>query len=459
MNFPVKMIVTTPHFERMIHMSHNDCIREGLDLKDKNITFDHIFCESLVIKGKSSKVYHGKLTYQPKCCERCKKENINHSIVKNGFMFSKIKWISHTRYPTYLFLRKQRFLCRQCGASFLAESLEFEKHCFIARRLKQSVLFELSDASSFKDIAKRHAISSTTVIRILRKAGEEQRNQFKSLPETLCFDEFTSTKNKKGKYSFIYSNASSHKIIDILIDNFSKSIKEHFLRYSLKERLKVKAIVVDMNAGYFKLVKELFPNASVVIDRFHLVQLINRALNVTRIKTMNTYRTASPSAAKDYRKLKRYWKLFLKESNDLDYQTYHYHRLFKKVITETEIMDYLLSLNSQLKETYQLYQDLLYCSKKNDYEGFKDLILMTKKHELSPSMETSILTLKKHLPRIKNTFQSTLSNGSLEGSINKIKLIKRIAYGYRNFYNYRDRILLSFSDKKIGNENAMVFAA
>lgn len=171
MNFPVKMIVTTPHFERMIHMSHNDCIREGLDLKDKNITFDHIFCESLVIKGKSSKVYHGKLTYQPKCCERCKKENINHSIVKNGFMFSKIKWISHTRYPTYLFLRKQRFLCRQCGASFLAESLEFEKHCFIARRLKQSVLFELSDASSFKDIAKRHAISSTTVIRILRKAG------------------------------------------------------------------------------------------------------------------------------------------------------------------------------------------------------------------------------------------------------------------------------------------------
>ncbi|MFC4710940.1 ISL3 family transposase [Enterococcus eurekensis] len=437
-------------------MFHNDCIRKSIDLKDKNITFDHLFCEELVIKGRKSKVYHAKLSYQPEECKECKKENTKHSIVKNGFMLSKIKWISHTRYPTYLFLRKQRFLCRQCGASFLAESLEFEKHCFIARRVKQSVLFEITDATSFKDIAKRHAISSTTVIRTMRQVGNERRNHFKTLPETLCLDEFTSTKNKKGKYSFIYSNASSHKIIDILIDNFSRTIRDHFLRYPLKERLKVKAIVVDMNAGYFKRVKESFPNASVVIDRFHLVQLINRALNVTRIKTMNTYRTA---AAKDYRKLKRYWKLFLKESNDLDYQTYHYHRLFKKVITETEIMDYLLSLNSQLKETYQLYQDLLYCSKKNDYEGFKDLILMTKKHELSPSMETSILTLKKHLPRIKNTFQSTLSNGSLEGSINKIKLIKRIAYSYRNFYNYHDRILLSFSDKKIGNENAMVFAA
>ncbi|SLM86919.1 hypothetical protein FM121_12555 [Vagococcus fluvialis bH819] len=44
-----------------------------------------------------------------------------------------------------------------------------------------------------------------------------------------------------------------------------------------------------MNAGYFKLAKKLFPNVSVIIDRFHLVQLSNRSLNVTRIKTMNLY--------------------------------------------------------------------------------------------------------------------------------------------------------------------------
>ena len=69
MNFPVKMIVTTPHFERMTHMSHDNCIRESIDLKEKNIAFDHIFCEKLVVKGKLSKVYHAKLTYQPKHCK------------------------------------------------------------------------------------------------------------------------------------------------------------------------------------------------------------------------------------------------------------------------------------------------------------------------------------------------------------------------------------------------------
>lgn len=168
---------------------------------------------------------------------------------------------------------------------------------------------------------------------------------------------------------------------------------------------------------------------------------------------MNTYRTAYSSDQKNYRKLRRYWKLFLKEENELDYQTYHYQRLFKKWMTEIDMMDYLLTLNNQLTDTYKLYQELLYCSKMDDYDGFKDLLFTTQKQRLSPAMETSFQTLKKHLPWIKNTFKSPLSNGSLEVSINKIKLIKRITYGYRNFYNYRARILLSFPNIQKGNEN------
>lgn len=59
-----------------------------------------------------------------------------------------------------------------------------------------------------------------------------------------------------------------------------------------------------MNAAYFKLAKRLFPNAEVIIDRFHLVQLISRSLNITRIKTMNRYRTSNVTDMKNYRKLK-----------------------------------------------------------------------------------------------------------------------------------------------------------
>ncbi|MFI3914604.1 hypothetical protein CKN99_14415 [Carnobacterium maltaromaticum] len=52
--------------------------------------------------------------------------------------------------------------------------------------------------------------------------------------------------------------------------------------------------------------------------------------------------------------------------------------------------------------------------------------------------------LRKHEKRIRNIFQSKLSNGQLEGTINKIKVIKRTAYGYTSFFNYKYRILISF---------------
>jgi transposase len=66
-------------------------------------------------------------------------------------------------------------------------------------------------------------------------------------------------------------------------------------------------------------------------------------------------------------------------------------------------------------------------------------------------MQTALKTLCKHLPRIKPTFMYRYSNSALEGSINKIKVIKRIAYGYQNFQNFSCPILISFKAKKIAN--------
>ena len=147
-------------------MSHNHCIRVSLDLKDKNISFDSIFCEERLINGVRSKVYNGLLTYKPLACPCCGIKNEHYSIVKNGFLSSRVKWLSTAHYPTYILLKKQRFLCRHCHFSFLAESPEIDKHCFIAKRVKQSIGIELADAISLKDLAKRHFVSTTTINRV-----------------------------------------------------------------------------------------------------------------------------------------------------------------------------------------------------------------------------------------------------------------------------------------------------
>jgi len=59
---------------------------------------------------------------------------------------------------------------------------------------------------------------------------------------------------------------------------------------------------------------------------------------------------------KNYNKLKKYWKLLLKDQTKLDYKNYTYHRCFKKHMCEVEILHYLIDLDSELKASYELYQ-------------------------------------------------------------------------------------------------------
>lgn len=447
MNFPVRMKSTTTHSERKIHMSYNDCIRISLGLKDHNINFEKKFCEEKKIKGLNSVVYFVTLTYRPTHCRCCGIVNEGFAVVKNGFLTSHIKWLNASHQPTYIRLKKQRFLCRECQATFVATSPEIEADCFIANRVKQSIAIELGDAVSLKDLGRRHGVSPTTISRILAQLGTDYQTNFNSLPSHLCFDEFKSVKNVEGKMSFIYCDAVHHKIIDILPDRRKEVLINHFSRYSVAARKSVKTIVVDMNAAYFSLVADLFPNAEVIIDRFHLIQLLSRSLNQTRIQVMKKYFTSNNEDMKNYRKLKRYWRLMLKSSTELDYQQYLYQRLFKKPIPETDIIDYLISLDPTLKATYEVYQELLYYSKQNDFIHFKAAI-NSLKPEVSSTMTTSLKTLKKHLPRIRNTFKYPYSNGPLEGIINKIKVIKRVAYGYRSFWNFKHRIFVSFKLNK-----------
>ncbi|MCB6919261.1 transposase, partial [Enterococcus avium] len=75
-----------------------------------------------------------------------------------------------------------------------------------------------------------------------------------------------------------------------------------------------------------------------------------------------------------YRRLKRYWKLLLKDSTTLEPLKRHYHRLFKRPISQTEIVDELLSYNEELRTAYHFCQLLRYYFVKRDTEGFQETL-------------------------------------------------------------------------------------
>src|SRR5690625_1412992 len=89
-------------------------------------------------------------------------------------------------------------------------------------------------------------------------------------------------KYAKGKMAFEYIDAETGDILDILEG-----------RDGLKDLRQVESITIDMNAGYVNVIKEIFPQAKIISDRFHLVQLISRSMNKTRVRVMNTLKTSN----------------------------------------------------------------------------------------------------------------------------------------------------------------------
>ncbi|EKE49706.1 transposase, partial [Bifidobacterium bifidum LMG 13195] len=91
-------------------------------------------------------------------------------------------------------------------------------------------------------------------------------------------------------------------------------ITKYFEGFPLSVRQQVQTVSLDLNAGYINLVPRLFPNAKIVVDRFHIVQMVSTALNMVRIQVMKGLSKRS----KEYRFMKREWKIFLKDFNELE---------------------------------------------------------------------------------------------------------------------------------------------
>jgi len=417
-------------------LSHNNSIKFFLDIQDDNIFFEEDCIEERKVKKVVSKIIKGTLTYKADICPVCGNKHTG-TIIKYGTKTSLITINSISNFNAFLELKKQRFLCKECGSTFSADTKLIEKNCNISNAVKQAAILKYSKSISKKDIAEDFNISTTTLERIIKESQTVFKPNKNYLPEKLCFDEFKSVKECEGAMSFIFCDADNGKIIDIIEDRRLDNLKRYFNTFSTKARSNVKHIVIDMYSPYVTLIKEMFPQAKISIDRFHLVQLLQRAFNNTRIQLMKEIKNKNKPL---YNKLKRYWKLFLKPEYELE-SIAKYHPLFRKHISQEKIIEYFLEQDSELKQAYEIYQDIYYALKKQNYDFF--LTSLTPHTKISsPYIKTALNTLKKYSSYVKNSLKYKYSNGILEGINNKIKTIKRIGYGYRSFNNLKQRILI-----------------
>lgn len=246
-------------------------------------------------------------------------------------------------------LKKQRFKYKHCKATFIAQASIIKKFYFISILSKNKIAVELTKTQSMKLIRQRYHVSSNTVSRILLKVASALNPKGNYLPVHLSLDEFKSVDDVEGAMSAILVDPHNKRLIDIIEDRKQQSLIRYFHRYTKEARAAVKTISMDLYSPYIGVVKACFPNAKIVIDRFHIVQLLNNTINSMWITVMSKIKNSRPT---DCRKLKSPWKLILKNADPLDFSNYHYHRLYHEQMTEQRMVDYLLSLSPKLQQTH-----------------------------------------------------------------------------------------------------------
>lgn len=284
-------------------------------------------------------------------------------------------------------------------------------------------------------IAREHCVSPTSVARILRLTEDRRRKNY--LPRILSIDEFKSVNTVDASMSVNLTDLEGGHIFDILADRRQRYLFEYFNSYPLKARKMVEYVTTDMYRPYIDLAKKVFPNANIVVDKFHIVQLLTRELNKLRINEMKKLNTRS----KEYKILKRYWKIPLTKNWELNSIYFYKNRHFKNMTSSVDILDYMLGKIPNLKEAYDFYQNFLLSISNNDVAMLED-ILNTRTDKIPMCFRKSIKTLKKLRKYVVNSLKYDYTNAIVEGKNNKIKVIKRVSYGYRSFRHFKARIML-----------------
>jgi len=385
---------------------HLQFTKNLLNLTDVIVTDVHQFVDYCEV--------HISMPVRPHKCPRC------GSTTKNihDYRRQSIKDIPLLNKPLRLIYRKRRYSCPHCGKRFY-EVVDFVgRYQRITKRLTEAIIEKMRTNYSMQSIAKECGLSPCTITRIF----DYLSYKLEQLPEVLSIDEFKGTTDK-GKYHCILVDPVKSKVLDILDSRSLDYLLNYFKKF--KERDHIKYVVIDMWTPYKIAIQQMFPKAKIVIDRFHYIRNCIWAIEKVRKQVQQTL----PYEKRRFMKSSR--KLLLSSPDRLNHEG------------KIKLANLLL-INDKLRLAYILkekFMDFVRSQGSSEAElKLNEWLSLVAKYSIK---EFSYLarTIIKWKQEILNSFDVPYSNGCVEGFNNKIKVLKRNAFGFRNFTRFRTRIL------------------
>jgi transposase len=318
-----------------------------------------------------------------------------------------------------LLVRKRRLACRPCGRPFTEPVPGILKGYRSTERFRRSLLWACENFSDLTQVRRAYHCSSGYVYNALYRQLElERRKRLYPWPVVVGLDEHF-FRRRRGFRSFVSMvvDYPNRRLFD-LVEGRTVGEMEAQLAH-IPGRDNVRFVVADLCDPYKTFAHRFFPNARVVADKFHVLRLLTPHINRRRKLVTGDRRSA----------LIR--RLLLRNRFTLDHAS-------------RWAVDKWLDGYPDLRELYAAKESLhaIYRIRGADRAALA-LTALTDRLATSalPELQTFRRTLLRWRREILAYFGTGLTNGRTEGFNNKAKLVKKRAYGYRSFRNYRLRLL------------------
>jgi transposase len=369
-------------------------------------------------KHVSTSYDEGKVTFKihqrktDLCCPECG----SREVVCKGTVTRSFRAVPIGLKPVFIVLAVQRVFCRACNALKQVQTGFADPRRSYTRQFERYVL-ELSKKMTIQDVAE-HLKVSWDVIKDIQKRNLTRRFSRPKLRKLkqIAIDEICI--GHGPQYLTVVLDLRSGAVV-FVGDGKGAEALEPFWKRLKASRAQLQAVATDMSPAYISAVRDNLPGVALVFDHFHIVKLYNEKLSNLRRRL---YREACSKGDKDVIKGTRW--LLLKNPENLDEDRNELQRLEKA-----------LELNKPLATAYYMKEELRLLwsqpDKQKAYEFLIDWIYRAGSSGID-MLRRFAKTLATHLDGILAYYDHRISTGPLEGTNNKIKTMKRQAYGFRD---------------------------
>ncbi len=324
--------------------------------------------------------------------------------------------------PVYLNLVKRRFRCLWCGKVFSEPDSIFGVRRRSSQRFRE-YLGQEALHQTVRRTAEKEQVGEGLVRRCVAEGISEAlgARRVSETPVLIGLDEYSA---KKGLYHTAVCDLGRGEVREVVEGRGCRKVQAYLESFPDPDR--VRAVAMDMHEPYREAVQMCLPRAKVVVDHFHVIRHVNRVVDAVRIRLQ----ASSGQARKTSSLYRRRYSLLKAREKLADW--------------ERPRLAQLLGQHPELRRAWQMKEQFRdWYRSPNRREAEARLKSIEQDAAVAHLVEFDSLRaiLTDWREEILNYFDCRITNGFVEGKNNRIKTIKRMAYGYRNMENFRLRIL------------------